>query len=162
MDRFVSDLMAKMSLHEKIGQLNLCGAGDIDTGPVAQTDIASRISKGEVGGVLNLMGADRIRKLQQYAVEKGPHGIPLIFGLDVIHGYRTLFPIPLGVASTWNLPAIEESAHIAAMEAGSDGIAWTFSPMVDVCRDPRWGRQSLLRARTYHGMRQASGALWCP
>ena len=142
MDRFVSDLMAKMSLHEKIGQLNLCGAGDIDTGPVAQTDIASRISKGEVGGVLNLMGADRIRKLQQYAVEKGPHGIPLIFGLDVIHGYRTLFPIPLGVASTWNLPAIEESAHIAAMEAGSDGIAWTFSPMVDVCRDPRWGRQS--------------------
>lgn len=142
MDKFVSSLMAKMTLQEKIGQLNLCGAGDIDTGPIAQTDIASRISKGEVGGVLNLMGADRVRKLQKYAVEDSPHGIPLIFGLDVIHGYRTMFPIPLGVSSTWNLPAIEESARIAAAEAGSDGICWTFSPMVDICRDPRWGRQS--------------------
>ena len=142
MDTFIGNLMADMTIDEKIGQLNLCGAGDIDTGPIAQSNIASRLKRGEVGAVLNLMGADRIARLQKYAVEEGPHHIPLIFGLDIIHGYRTIFPIPLGIAATWNLPAVEQSAAIAATEAGHDGLSWTFSPMVDICRDPRWGRQA--------------------
>ena len=142
MHSFVDSLMQKMTLQQKIGQLNLCGANGLGTGPIATTDIAPRLSKGEVGGVLNLMGAERVAELQKYAVENDPNHIPLIFGLDVIHGYRTIFPIPLGLSATWNMPLIEESARVAAVESGSDGINWTYSPMVDICRDPRWGRQS--------------------
>ena len=94
------------------------------------------------GGLFNLKGVERIRDVQKQAVEESRLGIPLLFGMDVIHGYETVFPIPLGLSCTWNMKAIEESARIAAIEASADGICWTFSPMVDVSRDPRWGRVS--------------------
>ena len=142
MDRYIDRLMAKMTLHEKIGQLNLCGAGDVYTGPVVRSNIAERIRKGEVGGILSLKGVDYIRSIQEVAVEESRLGIPVIFGKDVIHGYETVFPIPLGVSCSWDLEAIEQSARIAAVEASADGICWTYSPMVDICRDARWGRMS--------------------
>lgn len=142
MDRFIDRLMAKMTLHEKIGQLNLCGAGDVYTGPVVRSNIAERIRKGEVGGILSLKGVDYIRGIQEVAVKESRLGIPIIFGKDVIHGYETVFPIPLGVSCSWDLEKIEESARIAAVEASADGICWTYSPMVDICRDARWGRMS--------------------
>jgi beta-glucosidase len=142
MDRFVSDLMSKMTLEEKIGQLNLPVAGAIVTGEGVSVGVEDRIAKGEVGGLFNVKGAAEIRRYQQIAVENSRLGIPLIFGMDVIHGYETVFPIPLGLACTWDMEAVEQSAHIAAVEASSDGIAWTFSPMVDLGRDPRWGRVS--------------------
>ena len=142
MDRFVSDLMSKMTLEEKIGQLNLPVAGTIVTGEGQSVNVDERIAAGEVGGLFNVKGAAEIRKYQQIAVERSRLGIPLLFGMDVIHGYETTFPIPLGLACTWDVAAVEESAHIAAVEASADGIAWTFSPMVDLGRDPRWGRVS--------------------
>lgn len=142
MDRFVSDLMSKMTLEEKIGQLNLPVTGDIVTGEAKSSDVAGRIRAGEVGGLFNLKGVNNIREVQRIAIEESRLGIPLIFGMDVIHGYESVFPIPLGLASSWDLEAIEESARIAAVEASADGISWTFSPMVDISRDPRWGRAS--------------------
>ena len=142
MDRFVSSLLAKMTLEEKIGQLNLPVAGAIVTGEGVSVGVEDRIANGEVGGLFNVKGAAEIRRYQQIAVEKSRLGIPLIFGMDVIHGYETTFPIPLGLACSWDMDAVMESAHIAAAEASSDGIAWTFSPMVDLARDPRWGRVS--------------------
>ena len=142
MDRFISDLMKRMTLEEKIGQLNLPVTGDITTGQAKSSDISARIKRGEVGGLFNLKGVNRIREVQQLAVNESRLGIPLLFGMDVIHGYETIFPIPLGLSCTWDLKSIEESARIAAVEASADGISWTFSPMVDVSRDPRWGRVS--------------------
>ena len=142
MDRFIDDLMKKMTVEEKIGQLNLPVTGEIVTGQAKSSGVANQIVQSRVGGLFGLKGVDRIRELQQLAVEKSRLGIPLIFGLDVIHGYETVFPIPLGLSCTWDLEAIEQSARIAATEAGADGIAWTFSPMVDISRDPRWGRVS--------------------
>lgn len=142
MDSFISDLMKRMTLEEKIGQLNLPVTGDITTGQAKSSDISARIKRGEVGGLFNLKGVNRIREVQQLAVNESRLGIPLLFGMDVIHGYETIFPIPLGLSCTWDLKAIEESARIAAVEASADGISWTFSPMVDVSRDPRWGRVS--------------------
>jgi len=142
MDRFVDGLMKKMTLEEKVGQLNLPVAGDIVTGEGKSVGVEDRIAKGEVGGLFNVKGAAEIRRYQQIAVEQSRLGIPLIFGMDVIHGYETTFPIPLGLSCTWDMAAVEESARIAAVEASSDGIAWTFSPMVDLGRDPRWGRVS--------------------
>jgi beta-glucosidase len=142
MDRFVDNLMSKMTLEEKLGQLNLPSAGDITTGQAKSSDIASKIKKGQVGGLFNIKGVDKIREVQRVAVEESRLKIPLIFGMDVIHGYETVFPIPLGIASTWDMKAIEQSARIAAIEASADGIFWTFSPMVDISRDPRWGRVS--------------------
>ncbi|MCR5018940.1 MAG: beta-glucosidase BglX [Bacteroidales bacterium] len=142
MDRFVSSLMSKMTLEEKIGQLNLPVAGAIVTGEGVSVGVEDRIANGEVGGLFNVKGAAEIRRYQQIAVEKSRLGIPLIFGMDVIHGYETTFPIPLGLACSWDMDAVMESAHIAAVEASADGIAWTFSPMVDLARDPRWGRVS--------------------
>lgn len=142
MDRFIDGLMSKMTLHEKIGQLNLCGAGDVYTGPVVRSNIAERIRKGEVGGILSLKGVSYIRSIQEVAVKESRLGIPVIFGKDVIHGYETVFPIPLGVSCSWDLEKIEKSARIAAIEASADGICWTYSPMVDICRDARWGRMS--------------------
>lgn len=142
MDRYIDCLMAKMTLHEKIGQLNLCGAGDVYTGPVVRSNIAERIRKGEVGGILSLKGVDYIRGIQEVAVRESRLGIPIIFGKDVIHGYETVFPIPLGVSCSWDMEKIEQSARIAAIEASADGICWTYSPMVDICRDARWGRMS--------------------
>ena len=142
MDRFIDQLMKKMTLEEKIGQLNLPVTGEITTGQAKSSDVAKRIRNGEVGGLLNLKGVERIREVQRQAVEESRLGIPLLFGMDVIHGYETIFPIPLGLSCTWDMKAIEESARIAAVEASADGISWTFSPMVDVSRDPRWGRVS--------------------
>ena len=142
MNAFIDNLMSKMTLHEKIGQLNLPVTGDIVTGQAKSSDIAGKISRGEVGGLFNLKGVEKIREVQKLAIEKSRLHIPLIFGMDVIHGYETVFPIPMALSCSWNMDAIEKSARIAASECSSDGICWTFSPMVDICRDPRWGRMS--------------------
>lgn len=142
MNRFIDALMKRMTVDEKIGQLNLPVTGDITTGQAKSSDIAGKIKRGEVGGLFNLKGVEKIRDVQKLAVESSRLGIPLLFGMDVIHGYETIFPIPLGLSCTWDMKAIEESARIAAVEASADGISWTFSPMVDICRDPRWGRVS--------------------
>jgi beta-glucosidase len=140
MNAFITSLMSRMTLEEKLGQLNLPGAGDITTGQASSSDIAKKISEGKVGGLFNIKSAEKIRDVQRIAVEKSRLKIPLIFGMDVIHGYQTTFPIPLALSSSWNLSLIEQSARIAAVEASADGICWTFSPMVDIARDPRWGR----------------------
>lgn len=139
--KFISELMSNMTLEEKIGQLNLLPApGPIVTGVSEQTEIVSQIKEGRVGSILNIKGADAIREYQRIAVEESRLGIPILFGLDVIHGYQTEFPIPLAVSCAWDTLAVTESAVIAAREAATDGIAWTYSPMVDICRDARWGR----------------------
>ncbi len=142
MNRFIDALMKKMTVEEKIGQLNLPAAGDITTGQAKSSNIAKNIEQGMVGGLFNLKGVAKIRDVQKLAVENSRLGIPLLFGMDVIHGYETIFPIPLGLSCTWDMTAIEQSARIAAVEASADGISWTFSPMVDISRDPRWGRVS--------------------
>ncbi|SHJ01406.1 beta-glucosidase BglX [Pseudozobellia thermophila] len=139
---FVEDLLQRMTLEEKIGQLNLPGAGDVVTGQAQNSDIAKKIEEGKVGGLLNLTSVEKIREVQKIAVEKSRLKIPLLFGLDVIHGYKTTFPIPLGLSTSWDMSLIEKTARIAAQEASADGINWTFSPMVDISRDPRWGRVS--------------------
>ena len=142
MDVFIDDLMSKMTVEEKIGQMNLPVAGDIVTGQAKSSNVSERIRAGEVGGLFNLKGADKIREVQRIAVEESRLGIPILFGMDVIHGYETIFPIPLGLSCSWDMENVELSARIAAEEASADGICWTFSPMVDVSRDPRWGRVS--------------------
>lgn len=142
MDAYIDELMSKMTIQEKIGQLNQQVAGDIMTGSEQDTEITELLRKGEIGSVLNVKGVDRVKAIQKIAVEESRLGIPLIVGMDVIHGYETVFPIPLGLAATWDIEGIEESAHIAAKEASANGVAWTFSPMVDICVDPRWGRQA--------------------
>lgn len=142
MDRYIDGLMGRMTLEEKIGQLNLPSAGDITTGEAKSSDIGGAIVRGEVGGLFNIKGVDKIREVQRVAVEQSRLGIPLIFGMDVIHGYETTFPIPLALTATWNPEAVERAARIAAVEASASGIFWTFSPMVDISRDPRWGRVS--------------------
>lgn len=142
MKKFIDNLMAKMTLEEKLGQLNLPTSGDITTGAATSSDVAAKIEQGKVGGLFNIKGVDKIREVQRLAIEKSRLKIPLIFGMDVIHGYETTFPIPLALAATWNMNAIEQSAQMAAREASADGINWTFSPMVDVSREPRWGRIS--------------------
>ncbi|QNL52433.1 beta-glucosidase BglX [Olivibacter sp. SDN3] len=142
MDAFVSDLLAKMTLEEKIGQLNLPTGGEATTGSAVNTDLEKKIRAGEVGGVFSLTTPDRVRKTQELAVNHSRLKIPLIFGQDVIHGYKTLFPIPLGLSATWDMQLIERTARVAATEASADGLNWAFSPMVDISRDPRWGRIS--------------------
>ncbi len=142
MKKFIDNLMSQMTLQEKLGQLNLPSSGDIVTGEAKSSDIATKIKQGKVGGLFNIKGVDKIREVQKVAVQQSRLRIPLIFGMDVIHGYETTFPIPLGLAATWNMPAIELSARIAAIEASANGICWTFSPMVDIARDPRWGRMA--------------------
>ncbi|HMR91793.1 MAG TPA: beta-glucosidase BglX [Chitinophagaceae bacterium] len=142
MKAFIDGLMRKMTLEEKIGQLNLPGAGDITTGQAQSSDIAKKIREGKVGGLFNIKSVAKIKDVQRIAVEESRLKIPLLFGMDVIHGYETVFPIPLGLSCTWDMKLIERSAQIAAQEATADGINWTFSPMVDVSRDPRWGRVS--------------------
>ncbi len=139
---FVENLLNQMTIDEKIGQLNLPSAGDIVTGATQNADIASKIKNGLVGGLFNIKSVTKIKEIQSIAVQKSRLKIPLLFGMDVIHGYETTFPIPLGLSATFNLEAIERSARIAAIEASADGINWTFSPMVDISRDPRWGRIS--------------------
>jgi beta-glucosidase len=142
MHQFVKNLMAKMTLEEKLGQLNLPASSDFVTGAVSSTDIADKVKAGKVGGVFNIRSVVKIKELQQFAVNQSRLHIPLLFGMDIIHGYKTIFPIPLGMSATWDMEIIERSARIAAMEASADGIQWTFSPMVDLTRDPRWGRVS--------------------
>lgn len=142
MDKFVDNLMNKMTLQEKIGQLNLPVSGDIVTGQAKSSDVAGKIRNGQVGGLFNVKGVENIREIQKIAVEQSRLKIPLLFGMDVIHGYETVFPIPLALSCSWDMEAIRESARIAAKEASADGICWTFSPMVDICRDPRWGRMA--------------------
>ena len=141
MNAFINQLMSKMTLEEKLGQLNLAPASDeIVTGGAVDTEVGQRIANGQLGGVFNLKGVDKIRALQDIAVKKSRLGIPLIVGMDVIHGYETIFPIPLALACSWDMKAIEEMARISAREASADGINWVYSPMVDICVDARWGR----------------------
>ncbi|WP_426485640.1 beta-glucosidase BglX [Flavobacterium sp. 2] len=139
---FVAELMSKMTLDEKLGQLNLPTSGDITTGQANSSNVAKNIAEGKVGGLFNIKSVQKIKEVQKIAVEKSRLKIPLLFGMDVIHGYETTFPIPLGLSCTWDMGLIERSAQIAAKEASADGINWTFSPMVDISRDPRWGRVS--------------------
>ena len=140
MNEYVTDLMSRMTLQEKIGQLNLMVAGDITTGGAMDTQVGGDIANGNMGGVFNIKGFDKIKALQEIAVTKSRLGIPLLVGMDVIHGYETMFPIPLALSCSWNLDAIKQSAAVAAKEASADGINWTYSPMVDVALDARWGR----------------------
>ena len=138
----VDSILELMTIDEKIGQLNLPTSGDITTGAAKGSDVGKRIEEGNVGGLFNIKTVEKIYEVQKIAVEKSRLGIPLIFGMDVIHGYKTTFPIPLGLSSSWDMEMIEKTARVAATEASADGINWTFSPMVDISRDPRWGRVS--------------------
>ena len=141
MNVFVDGLMKKMTLEEKIGQLNLVTPGSgIPTGAVVSTDVEKKIKEGKVGGLFGVIGVDKIRQAQKIAVEQSRLKIPLIFGSDIIHGYKTTVPTPLGLSASWDMKLIEHSAREAAIEATADGLCWTFSPMVDIARDPRWGR----------------------
>jgi len=143
MDTFITDLMSQMTLEEKLGQLNLITpGGGITTGAAVSTDVEEKIKAGKVGGVFGITGPEKIRLVQDLAVEHSRLKIPLIFGLDVIHGYKATFPIPIGISCSWDMELVEKSARVAAQEATADGLAWTFSPMVDISRDPRWGRVS--------------------
>ena len=142
MNAFINNLIGKMTLDEKLGQLNLPGSGDIVTGQAKSSDIGKKIREGKVGGLFNIKSVAKIKDVQRIAVEESRLKIPLIFGMDVIHGYETVFPIPLGLSCSWDMNLIQRSAQIAASEASADGICWTFSPMVDIARDPRWGRIS--------------------
>lgn len=141
MDKFINDLLSRMTLEEKIGQTVLYTSGyDVITGPTVDPNYKEYLKKGMVGGIFNAVGADYTRSLQKIAVEDTRLGIPLIFGYDVIHGQRTIFPIPLAESCSWDLEAMERSAKIAASEATAEGINWIYAPMVDISRDPRWGR----------------------
>jgi beta-glucosidase len=142
MDAYVSNLMSKMTIDEKIGQLNLPAIGFDITGPVLSQGVEEKIQLGLVGGVFNTYTPSAVRKLQAYAITKTRLKIPLLFGYDVIHGHKTIFPIPLGLSSSWDMSLIEQTARAAADEASADGLNWVFSPMVDITRDPRWGRVS--------------------
>ncbi len=140
MDAFVSDLLGRMTLEEMIGQLNLPSTGFDVTGPVASRNVEESVRKGMAGGVFNLYTPGKVRKLQELAIGKSRLHIPLLFGYDVIHGHKTTFPIPLALSCTWDPDLIGRTARVAAIEASADGLNWTFSPMVDIARDPRWGR----------------------
>lgn len=142
MNQFIDKLMAKMTLEEKVGQLNQYTAEMALTGEKLNANYRDDVAKGRVGSILNAYTVEVTRALQKIAVEETRLKIPLLFGYDVIHGHRTIFPIPLGESASWNLELIEKSARLAAKEASADGIHWTFAPMVDVSRDPRWGRIS--------------------
>ncbi|MFI5152281.1 MAG: beta-glucosidase BglX [Chitinophagales bacterium] len=140
MNSFVNGLMSRMTLDEKIGQLNLVTPGGAVTGSVVSKDVDEKIRKGSVGGLFGITGPDKIRQAQDIAMKNSRLHIPLIFGLDVIHGHKTIFPIPLGLSCSWDTLLIETSARVAGTEASADGLDWVFSPMVDIARDPRWGR----------------------
>ncbi|MDE3236827.1 MAG: beta-glucosidase BglX [Bacteroidota bacterium] len=141
MKAFIDNLMSKMTLEEKIGQLNLVTPGsDIPTGSVVSKGVEDNIRKGNVGGMFGVIGVEKIKNAQTLAVKESRLHIPLFFGSDVIHGYKTTFPIPLALSCSWDMNLIEKSARVAGTEAASDGLCWVFSPMVDIARDPRWGR----------------------
>ena len=137
----VEELLAKMTLEEKIGQLNLLTpGGGVATGSVVSEDVEAKIKAGKVGGVFGVSSPAKVRQAQELAVKNSRLGIPLLIGSDVIHGYKTTYPIPLGLSSSWDMELIKQGAQMAAKEATADGINWNFSPMVDIARDPRWGR----------------------
>ena len=140
----ITALLQKMTLEEKVGQMNQYNGFWDATGPAPSEEKAKlkydHLKKGLVGAVLNVTGVEKVRKLQEIVVNESRLGIPLLFGFDVIHGYKTITPIPLAEAASWDLPLIEQSARIAAIEASAVGINWTFAPMVDITRDARWGR----------------------
>jgi beta-glucosidase len=140
MNSFISDLMSKMTVDEKIGQLNLTTSGGFVTGTAVNEKTQQRLKSGQIGGMLNSYSVASMKAFQDIVVKESPNHIPLLFGMDVIHGYNTIFPIPLAMSCLWDMSLIEKSAHIAAREATANGIAWTYSPMVDIARDPRWGR----------------------
>jgi beta-glucosidase len=142
MNSFISSLMQKMTLEEKIGQMNLPTVGFDVTGPILSQGVEEKIKKGLVGGVFNTFTPAAVKKLQDIAVKETRLKIPLLFGYDVIHGHRTIFPINLGLSSSWNPDLVEKTARAAAEEASADGLNWLYSPMVDITRDPRWGRVS--------------------
>ncbi len=134
------ELLGRMTLEEKVGQLVQYSTAGNTTGPGATAELIPKVQAGQVGSILNLRGAAETRRMQKLAVESSRLRIPLLFGMDVIHGYRTVFPVPLASAASWDLAAIERAERIAATEASAAGIHWTFAPMVDIARDPRWGR----------------------
>jgi beta-glucosidase len=136
----VETLLAEMTITEKIGQLNLLTPGGAVTGAVVSEGVEEKIKNGNAGGIFGTRGAGKIRRVQEIAVNQSRLGIPLLVGLDIIHGHQTIFPIPLGLSCTWDMELIEKTARLAAIEATADGIMWNFSPMVDIARDPRWGR----------------------
>ena len=140
MDTYVSQLMSRMTLEEKIGQLNLLPGGDIVTGKEMDSPLARLTAEGKLGAVLSLRDPVKIKALQQIAVKKSRLGIPLLFGFDVIHGFQTVLPIPLAQACSWDTTAIRRGAEMSARECTSQGIDWVYSPMVDIALDPRWGR----------------------
>lgn len=140
MDKFIDGLMSKMTLEEKLGQLNLLSVGDVSTGSVLNSPVGAEVEKGRCGGILNINGLDKIKAMQEVAVKRTRLHIPLLVGMDVVHGYQTIFPIPLALAASWNPDAAEQCARIAAKEASANGIDWTYSPMVDIALDARWGR----------------------
>ena len=137
MNDFISQLMARMTVEEKLGQMNLLPGTSATTGELKNSPLMQLIAQGKLGTILNQKGVDGIRQLQDSAVKKSRLGIPLLVGMDVIHGYETIFPIPLGMSCSWDLAAIEQAARIAAKEATADGICWTYSPMVDIALDAR-------------------------
>ncbi|GLU44278.1 beta-glucosidase BglX [Allomuricauda sp. NBRC 101325] len=139
----VEALLNKMTIEEKIGQLNLLTpGGGVATGEVVSKDVESKIKNGQVGGLFGVTGPNKVRIAQEIAVKESRLGIPLLIGSDVIHGYKTTYPIPLGLSASWDMDLVKQAAQLAAKEATADGINWNFSPMVDVARDPRWGRIS--------------------
>ncbi len=140
MDAFVDGLIKKMTLDEKIGQISLFTSDWSSTGPSMRNDYIDLIKQGKAGSVFNAFTVDFVKELQRIAVEETRLHIPLLFGYDVIHGHRTIFPIPLGQASTWDTAMIEKAERVAAIEATAEGLNWVFAPMVDIARDPRWGR----------------------
>lgn len=161
MDGFITELLGKMTLEEKIGQLNLVTGGEATTGSVVSTGVEAKIKAGQIGGIFSMSSPAKIRKAQELAVQHSRLKIPIIFGMDVIHGYKTVFPIPLGLAATWDMPLIQQTARVSAIEASADGINWTFSPMVDISRDPRWGRISEGSGEdTYLSSRIAQEMVW--
>lgn len=139
MDEFVDGLMSRMTVAEKIGQLNLPGYGDVSK-DAKKSEIADRIRRGEVGGIFNIFGPEKIRQLQEVAVEESRLGIPILIGADICNGYKTIFPIPLGISCAWKPENVEEVARISAREVSTEGVCWTYSPMVDISFDARWGR----------------------
>ncbi len=140
MNAFINNLMSKMTVEEKIGQLNLTNGGDFTTGSATTSDLQQKIRNGQVGAILNTFTVANMRAAQDLAVKESRNHIPILFGLDVIHGYKTIFPIPLAMSCSWDPEMIEKGARIAAVEATANGVAWTYSPMVDIARDARWGR----------------------
>lgn len=139
-DRFIDSLLSRMTLEEKLGQLTQVPGPGSQTGPTARAGTEAEIRAGRIGSFLGVRGAGATRELQRVAVEQSRLGIPLLFADDVIHGFRTIFPVPLAEASSWDPAAVQRSAHIAALEATAHGVQWTYAPMVDIARDPRWGR----------------------